>query len=538
MPIESGNRPTNLSAPQHRRRIAPRHIALIILATLCSPACPAQSRWAHPGPNGKLIYARTKRGDRIPDFSSCGYRGGGVALPDAPERITLTPGHLGDDAPRIQAALDKVGRLPARANGIRGAVVLAPGTYYLLSTLQMHDAGVVLRGSGPTGTQATVLQLSGAPHLAINIAGEFHQQELPGATWLTDRYVPAGATIIHVADASAIHPGDLLEILKPVTPAWVHFMRMDHLARDGEPETWVKNNSIPVRRRVVSVQGNAIQLEVPLTDSFDARFYSEQAATVTRVAITGRIAEAGVENLRITAPPQTLRYGIDPEFDGIALDDVLDAWVRSVTMDDMVTAVRIGRDAQRITAEDVDVPSQAIVTSTARAGSFWVNGTQILIDRCHVTGDKLSWVETQAQSEGPVVVLHGQFSGNGKVEPHQRWSTGFLVDSSDLGNGDLRMRNRGEMGSGHGWTIGWSVSWNNTAARFLIQNPPGVLNWSIGDIGNQETAPMPVFDAPKGAPLPAAETESSGAHVEPPSLYLQQLRERLGPVAVAAIGYR
>jgi hypothetical protein len=293
-----------------------------------------------------------------------------------------------------------------------------------------------------------------------------------------------------------------------------------------------------VRRRVASVEGDAVRLEVPLTDSFDARFYGPHAAKVTRVAITGPIAEVGVENLDIVSPPQTLRQGIDPEFNGIVLDNTVDAWVRSVTLENMVTAVRIEREVERLTVEDVDVPSQAKVISMARDGTFLVVGTQILIDRSYATGDRLSWVETEAQSEGPVVVLHCHFSGNGKVEPHQRWSTGFLVDSSNMGNGSLSLRNRGEMGTGHGWTIGWSVSWNNKAGRILVQNPPGVLNWSIGDVGLQEDAPMPVSDSPEGPPLPRGIIESSGHPVEPASLYLQQLRERLGSQAVVAIGYR
>ncbi|MGC2639923.1 MAG: hypothetical protein WA294_22270 [Acidobacteriaceae bacterium] len=520
-----------------RRSTFRRAAAVATLLPLLSSAACAQSSWVHLGARGRLVYRTTRRGDRIPDFSSCGYRGGGVALPDAPRQITLTPGHLGDDTPQIQAAIDKAGRLPVGANGIHGAVVLAPGTYSILGTLQMRRSGVVLRGSGRAGAQASLLELSGAPHLAINITGEFHQHELSAPTWLADRYVPAGAIVIHVADASGIRPGDTLEILKPVTPAWVHFMRMDHLMRYGKPETWVKNNNIRVLRRVASVNGNAVRLEVPLTDSFDARFYTEQAAAVTRVAIAGRIAEIGVEDLDIVAPPRTLRQGIDPEFNGIFFDNVVDAWVRSVTVENTVTAVRIQREAERLTVEDVDVPSQANVISMARDGVFLVVGTQILIDRSYATGHKLAYVQTEAQSEGPVVVLHCHFSGNGKVEPHQRWSTGFLVDSSDMGDGDLCLRNRGEMGSGHGWTTGWSVSWNNTAHSFLVQNPPAALNWSIGDIGNQRTASMPVFDASKQPTLPQGVVESSGTHVEPASLYLEQLRERLGPQAVAAIGY-
>jgi hypothetical protein len=497
----------------------------------------SNSQWVHFGPDRKLVYATTRKGDRIPDFSSAGYRGGGIALPHATTRMKVPPKGAVDDTPAIQAALDRVAKLAPGVQGIRGAVELAPGTYHLKGTLHLNVSGVVLRGAGSEGSGATLLEMTGDPHLAIEIKGDFERRELGPATTLTDSYVPAGASLIHVANASGIHPGDTLEIVKPVTPQWIHFMGMDHLVRDGKPETWMKDK-IRVPRRVARVEGNTIHLAVPLTDSFNARFYKEQAATVTRVAITGRIAEEGVENLRIVAPPLTLRYRIDPDFDGIALDNVLDAWVRSVAMENMVTAVRVGRQAERLTIEDVEVPSQATVTSRARAGSIWVNGTQILIDRCSITGDRLSWVETQSVSEGPVVVLHGHFSGNGKVEPHQRWSTGLLVDSSDMGDGNLFMRNRGEMGSGHGWTIGWSVSWNNTATRFLVQNPPGALNWSIGDIGNQQTAPMPVMDGPKGALLPGGIVESAGGHVEPPSLYLEQLRERKGPAAVAAIGYR
>jgi hypothetical protein len=496
----------------------------------------SNSQWVHFGPDRKLVYATTPKGDRIPDFSSAGYRGGGIALPHATTRMKVSPTGEADDTLAIQAALDQVAKLAPGAQGIRGAVELVPGTYHLKSTLHLSVSGVVLRGAGSEGAGATLLEMAGDPHLAIEIKGDFQRRELGPATALTDSYVPAGATVIHVVNAADIHPGDTLEIVKPVTPQWVHFMGMDDLVRDGQPETWLKSN-ISVRRCVARVEGNTVHLTVPLTDSFDAQFYKEQAATVTRVAITGQIAEVGVENLRIVAPPLTLRYRIDPDFDGIALDNVIDAWVRSMAMENMVTAVRVARQAERLTIEDLEVPSQATVTSRARAGSIWVNGTQILIDRSSITGDRLAWVETQSASEGPVVVLHCHFSGNGKVEPHQRWSTGLLVDSSDMGDGDLSMRNRGEMGSGHGWTIGWSVSWNNTATRFLVQNPPGVLNWSIGEIGNQQTAPMPVMDGPKGALLPGGIVESAGGHVEPPSLYLEQLRERKGPAALKAIGY-
>src|SRR5215470_7486249 len=51
-----------------------------------------------------LSYQPDQRGDRIPDFSYAGYRGGGVALPDAPVKVVVPPSK-GDSTERIQRAI-------------------------------------------------------------------------------------------------------------------------------------------------------------------------------------------------------------------------------------------------------------------------------------------------------------------------------------------------------------------------------------------------------------------------------------------------
>jgi hypothetical protein len=507
------------------------------LARLLGPAASAQSSWVHLGAKGQLVYSTTARGDRIPDFSSAGYRGGGVALPFVKARVKVSPSGGADDTPAIQAALDKVARLAPDAHGARGAVELAPGRYHLVGTLTIRASGVVLRGAAAIGHDASVLELTGAPHRAISIQGEYHQRALAPPTWLADRYVPAGASAIHVANASTIRAGDWIEIVKPVTPAWTHFMGMDHLVRNGKPEIWVKND-IRVLRRVTSVEGNTVRLQVPLTDSFDPQFFEGRHATVTRVAVTGQIDEVGVECLQILAPDRTIAYDVDPEFDGIAMDNVENSWLRYVAFVDTTDSVRIEQHAERLTILGVDVRQDSIVSSHAQPFDFRVSGSQILLDRCTGRGDRVTYVGIQSRSEGPDVILHCRFQGGGRVEGHQRWSTALLVDGCEVPDGNLDLRNRGVMGTGHGWTLGWSVFWNNKADTITVQNPPGAMNWSIGDTGRQLEAPMPVSDVPDGPNLPQGVIESSGTHVEPASLYLQQLRERLGPQAVAAIGYR
>ena len=98
--------------------------------------------------------------------------------------------------------------------------------------------------------------------------------------------------------------------------------------------------------------------------------------------------------------------------------------------------------------------------------------------------------------------------------------------------------NRGEMGSGHGWTMGWAVAWNNLARSYVMQTPPGSANWGIGNRGEEKLAKMPTFDPGPELPLlPQGILDSQDAPVMPASLYLEQLRERLGPKALKNLGY-
>jgi len=108
------------------------------------------------GLDGRLVYSYGTNGDSIPDFSNCGYGGGGVPIPDVPVVTTLSP-VAGDNQPQIQAALNAMAALPLNTNGFRGAVLLNPGTYTITTGIGMSVSGVVLRGSG---TNSTILSLS------------------------------------------------------------------------------------------------------------------------------------------------------------------------------------------------------------------------------------------------------------------------------------------------------------------------------------------------------------------------------------------
>ena len=162
----------------------------------------------------------------------------------------------------------------------------------------------------------------------------------------------------------------------------------------------------------------------------------------------------------------------------------------------------------------------------------------MLILRCASVGDDLFYVMTGARNQGPNVVLDSLFRGNGRIQPHQRWATGLLVDNTQVPNGGIDLMNRGQMGTGHGWTMGWGVVWNSSASSLIIQNPPGAANWSIGTTGEEQTAPMKIIGVrgrDLGPDLPQGFIESPNHPVTPVSLYRQQLLERLGPGALKAL---
>lgn len=77
-------------------------------APAASRAAPAiHSALVFAGKNGRLIYqAANVRGDTIPDFSNCGYRGGGVALPAVPVKVTVSPAQSVAQAPGGEATDD------------------------------------------------------------------------------------------------------------------------------------------------------------------------------------------------------------------------------------------------------------------------------------------------------------------------------------------------------------------------------------------------------------------------------------------------
>jgi hypothetical protein len=500
------------------------------------------SSWASLGSDGRLHYATDANGNRIMDFSSAGYQGGGVSLPTVASKATVSPSG-GDDTAAIQAAINTVSALPLDANGFRGAVQLSAGNFSVSDTLNINASGVVLRGTG-SGQDGTIINMTGDPFLFLRIAGTGSSQTVGGSTLITDMYVPAGATSFNVSEASGFSVGDTITIRRIVTQPWIHLLGMDTLVRGNPPlpQTWISaGSSITADRVIAAIDGNRITLDVPYPDNLDSQFVSPPGVTVAKYSFPGRISQVGLEGFSVIAVPRNVDIS-DPQYQGLSVSAVINAWVRDVIFQDTQNTTTVSGNVKQMTFDKVTVKHVAPHTGDGPA-DFAVSGTQVLYNNCSVLGvNNGVWpAVTQSRVIGPVVLLNFYAEDRG-FAPHQRWATGLLCDGCNLPNSKtsdkagVAYSNRGNLGSGQGWDAGWSVAWNVTANTFTIQQPPGSQNFCIGCKGQILTQRRP--GDPSGAPtLPNGIYDSYGTPVTPKSLYLQQLLERKGPQAVINIGY-
>jgi hypothetical protein len=86
-----------------------------LLAVVPAAAQPVTSAWVYPSPSGNLLYQLDGRGQRIADFSQCGYRGGIEPLPDVrklipPDRWVNVSPAMGTIAPTSRRRFKKFHR--------------------------------------------------------------------------------------------------------------------------------------------------------------------------------------------------------------------------------------------------------------------------------------------------------------------------------------------------------------------------------------------------------------------------------------------
>ncbi|MFI5982438.1 hypothetical protein ACIBEA_16345 [Streptomyces sp. NPDC051555] len=486
--------------------------------------------------NGKLSYTPDASRNRIPDFSSAGYKGAGGALPDAAVVARVDARGSGDDTPRIQAALDKAAALKPTAAGVRGAVLLGPGRFPVAGSLKLAD-GVVLRGSGTDITKGgTLLEARGVPKSLITIGGDGAYTRVGQRATITDGYVPVGATQVTLDNASSFKPGEQIVVQRPTTQEWINAIGMDKIPGG---ESWKPNSGILAVRTVVAVSGKTLTLDAPITTAIEKKY---GGGTAWHYTLAGQVTHAGVENLAADAK----EFTEDPNYgrleDGknkdagafasrlVTIGAARDVWVKDVKLTSFGSGFYVNDNASRVTIERAADLNMAVPDGLAPPPAFMVGGQQVLVRDTTVTGDRVHAWTTQAFAAGPNVFTHSTAtspSGHGQVDagPHMRWASGTLYDQLTINSTDgaFIAANAFDGGTGHGWQGANNMFWNTKATTFTILTPPTANNWAYGISGKQ--VPGKHDDDLPTKPAPGT-IVSPGKPVEPASLYEQQRAER------------
>lgn len=203
------------------------------------------------------------------------------------------------------------------------------------------------------------------------------------------------------------------------------------------------------------------------------------------------------------------------------------SWIRDVTVQHFSHGFNLNVGSRFNTVQNVAyIDANFRITGGNHYGFNMNKGQQNLIQRCYGRNGRHTLV-TGSRVRGPNVFLdcyiHQIQADDG---PHHRWATGILYDNTKTWL--WRTQNRTDAGTGHGWAGAQQLLWNAHNAEIVLQAPQAAMNWSIGTTGTIIKGNK-VPDAPDGI------FESHGTMVEPRSLYLQQLKERLGDGAVEAV---
>ena len=538
-----------------RRRLLQLGMAPVLLARAHAQVedlAPTASR-VYPGVDGRLAYVPDDQGNTIHDASHAGYRGGGVAIPTVPVRETIWP-VAGDNTQHVQAAIDRVSARPPDAVGLRGAVLLRSGYYRIATPLRIQASGVVLRGEG-MGDAGTVLigtgtgRAQGAGPGGGGGGGQGTLVTIAGATGATarddtrqavaDEYVPVGARSFKVASARGFKAGDTVIVRRIGNQEWI-----DAVGMNGEnPQSRWRPFNIEWDRIVTDVQRNTITIDAPLTCAVDKRW---GGGDVTKYEDAGRIEQVGVENLRAMSEfdpaVRTTEYGnmdrqnyVAEEYyadenhyrNFVVFNNAKNGWVRNATALHFVNSmVGMDRGAKWITVQDCVSRAPVSRRLGARRFTFALRGQLALVQRCHSDEGRHSFMTGQPTGSGNVFLDCRATSAFSSSEPHEQWATGNLYD-----NIHAPLTARFWKNINIGWAGANTVFWN-CEGDFLVQKPPTAQNFSFGHLGvNAVIFNIPLQDTTKDN----GHIESLDRHVTPRSLYLTQLRERLGEAAVRQV---
>lgn len=270
-------------------------------------------------------------------------------------------------------------------------------------------------------------------------------------------------------------------------------------------------------RKIITISGNVITLDVPLTDALNSLYMTPQLFPYTPPSA---FTEMGLENLSIVLFPSCSGVVINgTTCSGVALNITswsTDFFARGLNITGFDSFVLASENTFRHTLQDINMYRDGPTDNAAGyPADITIQGTQILLSdsSSHGSSNAKSFsVVTQSLTPGPnAVVRFSAEQSDMPIMPHQRWAHGSLVDENTSA---VALFNRGTAGSGQGWAVTIGVAWN-VQGDLTIESPPLGVNWCVGCRGTKQTGTNGTFVA-------------YGQQVTPLSLFDAQLSARKG----------
>ena len=487
--------------------------------------------------DGRLVYVTDGEGNRIPDFSYAGYNRGETALPDVPAVETVAPID-GDDTAHIQAALDAAGARAPDANGFRGAVELAAGTFEISGTLSIRESGVVLRGAGDGEDPATntVLVRSGENQDAVVALGRIEavvgdaivrRDESQGEAAILDDVVAIGARTFTVDHPERFAVGDDVVVHHPATAEWLAAIDGGGTATD---DPWaVGAMPIVFVRTIEAIDGSTVTVDAPMMTRLDKSLSPSTLYHRDRLQVVERV---GVESLRIdieTASPTDETQARNAVLFGL----VEHAWARDVTALHFWHAGVSVQNSRYVTVRNCQaLEPHSVVDARTRYNFEAFKSQLVLFEGNRATEARHSYVNNGETLDSGIVFLENTSEdATAASEGHRRWGMGLLFDGHVETGSALSLRlhlgNRGDFGTSHGWACAHCVAWNATmnGSAVGVEKPPTAQNYAIGTQG------VAVDQGPFYRDTGAYIEGTNRAGLSPRSLYRAQLQARTNPVA-------
>lgn len=467
------------------------------------------------------IYAMTatagkpKKEVYIPmDYSTCGYHASELAIPNV-RNVVKVNAKEGDCHDILQKAIDYVSSLKSDKSGHRGAILLGEGTFYIDKPLRIKASGVIIRGTGRDKT--TIIKRGVERGSLLYIEGGM---KLNGGDTLalSGEKVTAGATTLTLKSIGNLHVGDRIRIIRPSTAEWIASLKCDDYG-GGLSYTGWKPTDIDITwdRTITQISGNAITIDAPITSTLTQEYGGGYVVTGHN---TAEINECGVENLTLMSDHNSWnKKDEDHCCDAIWIENARDCWVRRINFKHFAgSAVNIQKQTSRITVEDCIASEPISEEGGWRRCVFTTRGQQTLIQRC-VSRHGIHDFSAGFCAAGPnaFVQCEGEeslgFSGS-----IGSWATGLLFDIVNIDGNDIAFKNLEQFQFGTGWNTANSLLWQCTASTLWCYSP---------DADNRNSA-----NGCWGTLTGDGEWTSSNDHVQPRSIYYDQLQKRLGDKAI------